>query len=200
MRSDDDRTHPSRLLPAPRGGGPSEAEGEGWWRGANRTNPRLQRPREPARVQHCEAAEPLPGEFQLCAPRKPAVLSLVPGAVGEKLTLETSAMGGERTLRCRSVAGTRSPFRLQRCSRVVRTGRSSTSVFYVERKSRQEVLATVRAQRDGRLHLKLSAGGQRGRIPNRQGTPMQVFLLADQHGSESKNHNSDHKYNFNIIN
>ena len=59
--------------------------------------PPLQRPREPARVQRCEAAEPLPGEFQLCAPRKPAVLSLVPGAVGEKLTLETSAMGGGRT-------------------------------------------------------------------------------------------------------
>ena len=46
--------------------------------------PRLQRPRGPARVQHCEAAEPLPGEFQVCAPRKPAVLSLMPGASRRK--------------------------------------------------------------------------------------------------------------------
>ena len=46
--------------------------------------PPLQRPREPARVQRCEAAEPLPGEFQVCAPRKPAVLSLVPGASRRK--------------------------------------------------------------------------------------------------------------------
>jgi hypothetical protein len=59
--------HKPRISSPLRGEGDHPKDGGG---GDAAHTPRLQRPREPGRVQHCEAAEQLTGEVQVCAPRK----------------------------------------------------------------------------------------------------------------------------------